>query len=125
MATSPTPGEAPKVSSLVRRLRACCCPHRLASRFSDLRASESGELTQALVGDKQTTSPGVNSANVDGVATSSGGAVDGSNCDTTPLTTTTAAVGTSVPGDLAVMEPVVQSKEWVSLLCLKYIHDYL
>lgn len=40
------------MSGLARRLRSCCCPHALATRFSDLRATESGELTQALVGDK-------------------------------------------------------------------------
>ena len=49
-----TSDSSTKATSFVRRLRSCCCPRRLSSRFSDLRASESGELTQALVENKAT-----------------------------------------------------------------------
>lgn len=45
-----------KASALARVLRACCCPHGLGTRLSDLRATESGEITQALVGDKPAVS---------------------------------------------------------------------
>ncbi|KAL8598754.1 hypothetical protein ACOMHN_033318 [Nucella lapillus] len=105
MASSPVSGEAPRVSGLARSLRMCCCRRRMPSRFSDLRASESGELTQALVGDKQTTSSGVNSSGgVDGGGVADGvrgrGEDGGRHCDRSSTTTTTVLCA-SVSGNVA------------------------